>query len=66
MTGFKEKHKAILEGYFYACCPYCKNTLIQGKNGTDCFSRCPTCGEYIRIFIDDDSVLTKKAEINNM
>lgn len=64
MAAPKEKHRAIIEGYFYSCCPYCKNTLIQGKNGTDCFSRCPTCGEYIHIVIASDCVLTKKAETN--
>lgn len=33
MANPKEKHKAITDGYFYACCPYCKTTLTQGKNG---------------------------------
>ena len=62
MSGTKEKHKAILEGYFYACCPYCKTTLLQGKNGTDCFVRCLTCSEYIHIKIENESVLTKRKE----
>lgn len=62
MTNPKEKHKAIIDGYFYACCPYCKTTLTQGKNGTDCFIRCPLCGEYIHIVVTDDTVITKKKE----
>lgn len=63
MTNPKEKHKAITDGYFYACCPYCKTTLTQGKNGTDCFIRCPQCGQYIHIIINNDTVLTKQKEI---
>lgn len=59
MSPLKEEHRGVIEGYFYACCPYCKTTLIQGKIGTDCFIKCPQCGKYIHIIIKDDSVLAK-------
>lgn len=62
MSAQKEKHKAIIKGYFYACCPYCKSTLTQGKNGTDTFVKCPLCGDYIHVIIQNDSVLTKRKE----
>lgn len=35
MVTSKEKYKSITDGYFYACSPYCKTILTQGKNGTD-------------------------------
>lgn len=60
MSPQRDKIKSIKDGYFYACCPYCKTTLTQGKNGTDTYSRCPTCNEYIHIVIKDDSVLTQR------
>lgn len=63
MTNPKEKHKAIIDGYFYACCHYCKTTLTQGKNGTDCFIRCPQCGQFVHIIIYNDTVLTKQKGI---
>ncbi len=59
MKTQNEKHKSVTAGYFYACCPYCKTTLTQGKNGTDCFIKCPQCGQYIHIIIKDNMVLTK-------
>ena len=43
----KEKHKAIVEGYFYVCSPYCKTTLTHGTNGNDAFIKCPLCTEYV-------------------
>lgn len=33
----KEEQRGVIEGYFYACCPYCRTTLNQSKNGTDHF-----------------------------
>lgn len=59
----KEEHRGVIEGYYYACCPYCRITLTQGKNGTDTFIKCPQCGRYIHVIIKDDSVLTKLKEI---
>ncbi len=53
----------LMSGYFYAACPYCKATLIQGRNGTECLIKCPQCGKYIHIVIKDDAVLTKIQEI---
>ncbi len=55
MTAQKEKHRAILEGYFYACCPFCRLTLLQGRNATDCFVKCPQCGQYTHVIIKDDT-----------
>lgn len=63
MAAPKEEHRGVLEGYFYACCPYCRTTLTQGKNGTDTFIKCPQCGRYIHVIIQDDTVLTKLKEI---
>ena len=37
MAIHKEEHKSVIIGYFYACCPYCRNILTQGKSGL-CFS----------------------------
>lgn len=47
MVTSKEKYKSITDGYFYACSPYCKTILTQGKNGTDTYSRYSTCNEYM-------------------
>lgn len=47
MVTSKEKYKSITNGYFYACSPYCKTILTQGKNGTDTYSRYSTCNEYM-------------------
>lgn len=63
MEVAKEKHKAILDGYYYACCPFCKTTLTQGANGTDCHIKCPLCGEYIHVVIRDNTVITRKKDI---
>ena len=49
MAEPKKTHKAIMQGYYYACCPFCKTILTQGKNGTDSYNLCPTCGAYIRV-----------------
>ncbi len=62
MTTPKERHRAIIEGYFYACCPFCKNTLMQGKNGTDCILRCSTCGDFIKVIVTEDTVTTQQAK----
>ncbi|MDE6867637.1 MAG: hypothetical protein K2J83_00630 [Clostridia bacterium] len=56
----KEKHKSIIDGFFYACCLYCKTTLTQAKNGTEALIKCPLCGEYIHIVIKNDTVLTRR------
>lgn len=63
MAIHKEKHKSVIIGYFYACCPYCRNILTQGKNGTDTFSRCSQCGRYIHIVVRNNSVFTEEKEI---
>lgn len=55
-------NKVFLEGYFYACCPCCKSTLIQAKNGLDGFIKCGQCGKYIHIVIVNNSVHTKQKE----
>ena len=56
MVTSKEKYKSITDGYFYACSPYCKTILTQGKNGTDTYSRYSTCNEYflLRFIIAED------------
>ncbi|MDE6471667.1 MAG: hypothetical protein K2L52_01435 [Clostridia bacterium] len=63
MATPKEEHRGVIEGYYYAYCPYCRMTLTQGKNGTDTFIKCPQCGRYIHVIIKDDTVLTKLKEI---
>lgn len=45
----QKKHNAIIEDYFYACCPFCKTPLTQGKSGTDSFNLCPTCAAYLHV-----------------
>ncbi len=64
MTGPKKKVKAITDGYFYGCCPYCKTPLTQGKNGTDSYNLCPTCGAYIRVIIEGKRVTVEPKEGN--
>lgn len=63
MTSSKDEHRGVINEYFYACCLRCRTTLIQGKNGTDCFIKCPQCGQFVHIIINDDTVLTKHKEI---
>ena len=63
MATPKEEHRGVIKGYFYACCPYCRTTIAQGKNGTDVFIKCPQCGRYIHALIENDTVLTKLKEI---
>ena len=46
--------------YFYACCLICRTTLIQAKNGLDGFIRCPQCGNFISVKIEDDIVTIKR------
>ncbi|MDE6441754.1 MAG: hypothetical protein K2L12_03255 [Clostridia bacterium] len=60
MTTKKESHKTIIDGYFYACCPFCKTTLIHGRNGTDTYIKCPQCGDYLHVEIKDDTVMTER------
>lgn len=62
MAEQKKTHKAIMQGYYYACCPFCKTILTQGKNGTDSYNLCPTCGAYIRVTICNGKVLTQLKE----
>ena len=50
------------EGYFYGCCPYCKTPLTQGKNGTDSYNLCPTCGSYIQVIIEGKRVIVEPKE----
>lgn len=64
MAASKEEHRGVIKGYFYACCPYCRNTLTQGKNSMDCFIKCSQCGRYIHIIIDNDTVLTKLKDVD--
>lgn len=45
--------------FYYACCPNCKNVLIQAKNGLEGYAKCPQCGNYIQIVIRDGAVTTK-------
>lgn len=44
---------------FYACCPFCNNTLAQAKNGMDGYIKCPKCDKYIHIIIRNGTVVTK-------
>ena len=60
MATPKEEHRGVIEGYFYAACPFCRTTLTQGQNGTNCFIKCPQCGRYIHIIIKDDSWLPNR------
>jgi len=62
ISGPKKKHKTIMEGYFYACCPYCKTPLTQGKSGTDSYNLCPTCAAYIHVQIKNNKVLVEPKE----
>ena len=62
MAGPNKKVKAIKEGYFYGCCPYCKTPLTQGKNGTDSYNLCPTCGSYIQVIIEGKRVIVEPKE----
>lgn len=39
-----KEHRRVIDEYYYACCPYCRMTIAQGKNGTDVFIKCPQCG----------------------
>lgn len=45
--------------FYYACCPNCKNVLIQAKNGLEGYAKCPHCGNYVHIVIRDGAVTTK-------
>lgn len=45
--------------YYYACCPNCKNVLIQAQNGLDGYIKCPQCSNYIHIVIRAETVITK-------
>ncbi len=60
METQKEKAQTKTEEYWYACCPYCRNTLTQGKNGTDIIIKCTQCGQYLHVVIRDDSVMTER------
>lgn len=62
MTGQKKKYKYFIEGYFYGCCPFCKTPLTQGRNGTDSYNLCPTCGQYIHVLIKNNKVLVELKE----
>lgn len=59
MSGPKKKHNAIIEDYFYACCPFCKTPLTQGKSGTDSFNLCPTCAAYLHVLIEGKRVIVE-------
>jgi len=59
----KDDHRAGMEGYLYAACPYCRMTLLQGKNGTDTFIKCSQCGRFIHVLIQDDAVIVKPKEM---
>ena len=44
---------------YYACCPYCKNVLVQSQNGMDGYIKCQKCDKYIHIIIRNGTVTTK-------
>ena len=60
MSELREKHKSVIEGYYYACCPHRKMTLVHGKNGTDTFIKCSKCGNFLHVEIKDDTVLVER------
>lgn len=59
MVTLKEECKGIIDGYYYACCPYCKNVLVQAQNGMNGYIKCPKCDNYIHIIIRNGTVNTK-------
>jgi len=52
----EEKNKSVAEGYLYAACPYCRKTLLQGKNGTDAVIKCQHCGVFVHVIIKGGEV----------
>ena len=59
-----EENKISPTNLFYACCPHCKNILIQAANGLNGFIRCNLCHNLIQISIQDDIVKTNIKEPN--
>lgn len=55
-----EKDEKKTEDYFFACCLICRTTLVQAKNGMDGYIRCPQCGTYIHIKIENNIVTIKR------
>lgn len=47
-------------GYLFACCPKCRTTLVQAKNGMNGFIRCPQCGTHIHVIIKNGIVMIKR------
>lgn len=53
-----ETNKIIKSAFYYACCPYCKNILIQAHIVDDGHIICPKCNKTIHIDIQNGKVVT--------